>query len=402
MSLQCEHCQKTFSTNTALYKHKHKVHNKSALVLVNHSHNKMNTSSKSRVRPRSNDSNVPRSKRLKDNSKPADPQYDDELEIVDKYIDPGEKPVDSESRKDPLKYNSEDDSDLEIIDEFKDNDEDDDQLTVVDSYDDDEQSNDNLSVVDVYDDNDQTKKRIDYKSKYYQCLKAHKNQRAKFLKKIANIINKHKNSVNRIKKNLRHECEVKIDNIKTFHRKQMSDLEDLLQNQFNEKLQNMKTEHQKLGNEMVLTHKKEINENEEQCQKKLNLLNDQIKALQKDDEDLSSLSKAIFNCTTMEEIFEIQKLVKNHQLDTLVQNYLPTLQNLFLSLSYGIIPICQPQREKITDNQRSVVEQLQSASKQTAKQLLRDKKNEITNLFTIIKDSIKLARNAYNQYGSVS
>ena len=118
------------------------------------------------------------------------------------------------------------------------------------------------------------------------------------------------------------------------------------------------------------------------------------------DENLSSLAKAIFNCTSMEEIFEIQRLIKNHQLDIVVERHLPTLQNLFFSLSYGVLPICQPQRAKVTNNQRYLVEKIQSSSKHTAKRLIKENKDSITNLFTIIKDSIKLARNSYNRYGT--
>ena len=121
--------------------------------------------------------------------------------------------------------------------------------------------------------------------------------------------------------------------------------------------------------------------------------------MQKDDEDLSSLSKVIFNCTTMEEIFEIQNLINNYQLDRVIKNHLPTLQNMFLSLSYGILPICQPQRDQVTDDQRELVNRIQTASPQTARRLLQQNRADIVNLFTIIKKSIKLARDSYNRYG---
>ena len=181
----------------------------------------------------------------------------------------------------------------------------------------------------------------------------------------------------------------------------MSDLDELLKSECSDKIQALRAAHNELIQNMANDHKKQLDKNEEDCERKLRTLNDQIKAMQKDDEDLSSLSKAIFNCTTMEEIFEIQKLIKNHQLDIVVQNHLPTLQNLFLSLSYGVLPICQPQREQVTDDQRRVVEKIQSASGTSAKRILKEKHSEIVNLFTIIKDSIKLARDSYNRYGIV-
>ena len=98
----------------------------------------------------------------------------------------------------------------------------------------------------------------------------------------------------------------------------------------------------------------------------------------------------------MEEIFELQNLIKNHQIDILFQRHLKTLQNILLSLSFCILPICQPQREKVTDKQRNLVEKIQSSSGNTAKRLIKSNREDVTNLFSIINDSLKLARNSYN------
>ena len=86
---------------------------------------------------------------------------------------------------------------------------------------------------------------------------------------------------------------------------------------------------------MQTNPKKEIDGLESECEDKIKKLTDHIKSLQDDDSTLNSLIDAIFNCMTMEEIFEIQNLIKNHQLDNVVQRHLKTLQNLLLGLSYG-------------------------------------------------------------------
>ena len=193
-----------------------------------------------------------------------------------------------------------------------------------------------------------------------------------------------------------HQREVK--NLKKLYEGKVSDLEDLLRKQSDEKYQNMVQQHEKLISDIKISHEKELYDNERECQRKLELLSDQIKALQTNDVDLSSLSKAIFNWDSMEEILKIQHLVSDHQLDSVIQNYLPILQNLFLGLSHGIIPLCQPQREQVTDDQRRVVEKIQTASTRTAKKIARENRAEIINLFSIVKYSIKLARDSFNQY----
>ena len=93
-------------------------------------------------------------------------------------------------------------------------------------------------------------------------------------------------------------------------------------------------------------------------------------------------------------------MIKNHQIDVVVQRHLKTLQNIFLSLSFGILPICQPQREKITERQRKLVDNIQSVSSSRAKGLLKENRQDLVNLFVIIEDSLKLARNSYNKYGT--
>ena len=72
---------------------------------------------------------------------------------------------------------------------------------------------------------------------------------------------------------------------------------------------------------------------------------------------------------------------------------------MFLSLSYGILPICQPQRDTITDSQRELVGRIQNSSLNITKMLLKDNREEIANLFSILEDSLNLARNSFNRYG---
>jgi hypothetical protein len=170
--------------------------------------------------------------------------------------------------------------------------------------------------------------------------------------------------------------------------------------EYDERVDKIRDSHANATKDLNDAHNKAMEDFERECRRKIKLLTDQLQAVKDDDDDLSSLTKAIFNCTTMEEIFKIQKLINNHQIDVLIQNHLPTLQNLLLSLSFGVLPICQPQRDQVTDEQRRVVEQLQTASPSNAKNILKNKRGDVINLFSIIKDSIKLARDTYNRYSA--
>ena len=132
---------------------------------------------------------------------------------------------------------------------------------------------------------------------------------------------------------------------------------------------------------------------------KIDMLNKHLRSEQEDEDYLTPLAGAIFNCTTMEEIFEIKNLIETYKVNELTDRHYKTLQNMFLSLSYGVLPICQPQRDTITDSQRELVGKIQNSSFNEVKGILNQNRKEIANLFTIIEDSLKLARSSFNRYG---
>lgn len=274
---------------------------------------------------------------------------------------------------------------------------------VSDEYiDDDNMGDDNLIILD---DDEPAIVRpgtsVDYKRMYEQCLKEGRKMRIKLKKYMDSLKRKHHAKMIHRLQEQQTLYESKIDVLKRLHEQQMLNLEDLKNDNCNKEINKAKQDCQneiiKIGTE----HKKDFDDLVDECQRKMKLLDDQIKSMEEDDENLSSLTKAIFNCTSIEEILEIQRLIKNHQLAYVVQNHWETLQNIFLSLSYGILPICQPQRDKVTEAQRRVVEMIQTSSKARAKNLLKSNQNEIINLFTIINDSLKLARNSFNKYGTI-
>ena len=143
---------------------------------------------------------------------------------------------------------------------------------------------------------------------------------------------------------------------------------------------------------------KEFETMEKDFTRKIDMLHKHIQSEQEDEDYITPLAHAIFNCTTIEEIFEIKKLIETYRINELEDKNYKTLQNMFLSLSYGVLPICQPQRDTITDFQRELVGKIQNSSFLSAKEVLKENREEIANLFSIIEDSLNLARNSFNRY----
>ena len=157
-------------------------------------------------------------------------------------------------------------------------------------------------------------------------------------------------------------------------------------------------------------YKDELIENEKKCKefeamekdfrRKIDMLNKNLRSEQEDEDYLKPLAHAIFNCTTIEEIFEIKNLIESYRVNELTNKHYKTLQNMFISLSYGVLPICKSQQDIITDSQREeLVGKIQNSSFNTAKEVLKENWEEIANLFSIIEDSSNLARNSFNRYG---
>ena len=119
-------------------------------------------------------------------------------------------------------------------------------------------------------------------------------------------------------------------------------------------------------------------------------------ASNEDTPELEELSNKIYNCDTIEDIMTVRDLIRNHRFSELNTTQLKTLQDLFVSMSHGIIPICQPQRLSMTSKQKDLAEKIQFSSQATVRRLLNENKGDIIALFTIIDDSLKLVRDSYN------
>ena len=110
------------------------------------------------------------------------------------------------------------------------------------------------------------------------------------------------------------------------------------------------------------------------------------------------LNEAIYNEPTIAEMIKVERLVGKYRFDELVAEHIDALQKLLTGLSYGAIPLTQPQREEITDSQRKLVRELEEASPEEAGIIIKQNVQEIANLFTIIEDSLKLVRNSFQRF----
>ena len=379
--LTCDTCGKTFNTNAGLYTHQQNKHNNPSVILVNHNRHRGD-----HWRP---------SKRKRE---PSKRKRDPESEF-DKFVYPPKK----------RRYD-EDDTGLEVIDEVDDDTDSelDDDLEIIDEYD---RPPDVLSDDDEDDDLPPPSNpvqpsipssQLNYRKLYEKCRQNYNKMKSRCKNKLEALNRKHKAHLKRKLDELNDKYDADIVDIRERFRKQMNELEQAKTFEINDRVTGIQNEHQATIERMGIEYQAKMAELDAECEDKIKTLKTHIKDLQDESEEFTSLSKAIFNCTTIEEIFEIDRLVKNHRLDVVAQKHLKTLQNLFLSLSYGILPLCDAQRKMVTPKQRELVDKIQSSSGVTAKRYLKENHNEVVNLFTVIHDSLKLMRNTFNRYGTLN
>ena len=315
MDLKCQKCDKTFPSNTSLYMHNERAHTPT-LLLLNHAHDDDGSGN----RHNDGDDNIPGSKRKF--------EFDESLDDVPLSIRKL-KP------KKEVKLPNIIDED-EVIPGVKRKGFDDD-----DDYD---ESVDNvplsirkqkpfkepkLEIITPYpkpDSEESSDKKLNYKALYKLCI----NEKRKLLynldkqledakrkcqieidQRLEDAYRQHKEEINRL--NRHHDDE--LLQMKNSAQRRMNDLETLKDEQCSDKLKDLERKCREAISTIKAKHEKELSDLEDECKNKMKLLSDQIKALQENDQDLSSLNDAIFNCVTMEEIFKIQRLVRNHQLD---------------------------------------------------------------------------------------
>ena len=317
--LECEICGKSFNTNHGLYTHKQKIHNNApSVVLVKH--------------------NKDHGDHWKPSKRKRVPSIDD---------------LEHRPKKQKHKHRD-DDSDKIVSDEYSDDEDDDDA-----ELDDMEKSDESDHPLDVSTDEDDDNlpspsspvqppipsSKLSYKKLYEKCRRECSKIKSRCKKKLAMLDRKHKADWKRHTKELtdelktKHEADLKRDTRELADkqeahiaeergrfRKQMNDLEQAKNLEMDDRIRDIRNEQQATIERLGVEHQDKITELEVECEDKIKVLRTHNTELQEEGDEFTSLSKAIFNCTTLEEIFEIERLVKNHQLDEVAQKHLKTLQ----------------------------------------------------------------------------
>ena len=192
------------------------------------------------------------------------------------------------------------------------------------------------------------------------------------------------------------------------HKKELNDImENVYKTQIIQKMKKdvttLEQKHKIKLAEICKKHNKSMKEMEIKYKKNKRKLSQQVSesdGFNEDQKIVSKLTKSINTLASMKKIQEIQRLMGKGDLNKVLTKYFTTFKNILLGLTHGVIPLCQSQRDQVTNSQRKLVQKLQFSTKQAAMKTLSGKHSEIIKLFKIVNNSIHLVHNSYNKYDS--
>ena len=139
-------------------------------------------------------------------------------------------------------------------------------------------------------------------------------------------------------------------------------------------------------------------------QRKIKILKEQLEECEEFGEseyDLTKLSKSIYNSVTIEEFNRIRTLLSNNQIDLLLRGRknILALQKMASALTYGIIPITNPQRVALSDREKKLVKDIETATVDDVREHIKNNLPAFLKLFSTIEDSLKLVAKTFLKYG---
>ena len=104
---------------------------------------------------------------------------------------------------------------------------------------------------------------------------------------------------------------------------------------------------------------------------------------------LASMNKRIFKKSTIKNIEKILGLLRQNEIGGIIDNYYQTVKTMFWGLVFGAIPVCEIQRQSITELQRRLVDRILDLPAKKGQLVLHEEEGELFGFLNIIKRSLK-------------
>ena len=146
-----------------------------------------------------------------------------------------------------------------------------------------------------------------------------------------------------------------------------------------------------------------LKEEKKELKKKIEKSTNIIEQLENDHslDAFNDISKNIFNCVSIEEIERVRKLFMRKNFPELKRKRnVKVLQRIIQGLNRGYIPICNPQRSRMTEEHEILLSNMDMATVQQMVKIIENNAEILSDLMYTIDASIKMIVNLYNKFGS--
>jgi hypothetical protein len=144
-----------------------------------------------------------------------------------------------------------------------------------------------------------------------------------------------------------------------------------------------------------------LKEERKELKRKVDELNRDLDEEHDEETHFNSNTKKLFNCVTIEEIEKIRRLFKHKKVDRIKhKSNIKVIQKIAMGLVRGYIPVCNPQRTVITDQQRDLIENIEKSTTKKAEKLIGENIELVSDFMSKVDGSIKMVVQLYDKYGS--
>ena len=119
--------------------------------------------------------------------------------------------------------------------------------------------------------------------------------------------------------------------------------------------------------------------------------------------DMTPIEKILSNNVTLEQINQIRYLLKSGHLQPILDddNLVTAIQNMFMGMLEGVIPIANPQKLAFTDEHYDYMRMLEKMDVGEAGDYLLENHKPLAEIFYILDKSLKLMSKTYLKFVDV-
>lgn len=132
-----------------------------------------------------------------------------------------------------------------------------------------------------------------------------------------------------------------------------------------------------------------------------NITSDSSDTNESSDDELKnqdSLSRKHLNCVTVDRFLQVRNLIARNEFESLIadKKLINAMRTIIVGVTHGFIPLCSSQRLILTPRLKQLLHKL---NRSPSSKLILENRDNITQLFQILGNSIRFIVDSFHTYG---